>query len=145
MKTLNRTSTTFLVVKFLKKSLNPSTHGMIISSVLPKRIIIGMTLCLNKPSHQMLKSEMEGDHLDIVEGRGPGLEKLKDLTRNYHEIIPDLKYERKATILHEDSVIVLSTITGTVQNMGKRFKGVKENEINLFPGTPQTNSWARGL
>jgi len=79
---------------------------------------------------------MEGDHLDIVEGRGPGLEKLKDLTRNYHEIIPDLKYERKATILHEDSVIVLSTITGTVQNMGKRFKGVKENEINLFPGTP---------
>merc|ERR1719270_3136751 len=24
---------------------------------------------------------MEGDHLDIVEGRGPGLEKLKDLTR----------------------------------------------------------------
>merc|ERR1712008_322272 len=44
--------------------------------------------------------------------------------------------ERKATILHEDSVIVLSKMSGTIQNIGKIYYGQKENEISFLPGIP---------
>merc|ERR1712088_8690 len=40
------------------------------------------------------------------------------------------------TILHEDSVIVLSKMSGTIQNIGKIYDGQKENEISFLPGIP---------
>merc|ERR1712021_97021 len=66
----------------------------------------------------------------------PGVEGIKEIVRDFHEVIPDFKMERKATILHEDSVIVLSKMSGTIQNIGKIYDGQKENEISFLPGIP---------
>merc|ERR1712008_572188 len=65
-----------------------------------------------------------------------GVEGIKEIVRDFHEVIPDFEMERKATILHEDSVIVLSKMSGTIQNIGKIYDGQKENEISFLPGIP---------
>merc|ERR1712088_654331 len=66
---------------------------------------------------------------DRTQQQFPGLEGVKEMIRDFRDIIPDFEMERKATILHEDSVIVLSKLSGTIQNIGKIYDGQKENEI----------------
>ena len=46
--------------------------------------------------------------------KGPGLNGLKQIAGFFAKLIPDFKAENKARILHEDKVIVLSKISGTV-------------------------------
>ena len=77
-------------------------------------------------------------HDDIFRAKQgfPGVEGIKEIIRDFYEVIPDFKMERKATILHEDSVIVLSKMSGTIQNIGKIYDGQKENEISFLPGIP---------
>ena len=81
------------------------------------------------------------DHKDVFgtkqELQGfPGLEGIKEMVRDFRDVVPDFEMERKATILHEDSVIVLSKMSGTIQNIGKIYDGQKENEISFLPGIP---------
>merc|ERR1712203_184304 len=66
----------------------------------------------------------------------PGLEGIKEMVRDFRDVVPDFEMERKATILHEDAVIVLSKMSGTIQNIGKIYDGQKENEISFLPGIP---------
>merc|ERR1712129_617406 len=58
------------------------------------------------------------------------------MVRDFRDVVPDFEMERKATILHGDSVIVLSKMSGTIQNIGKIYDGQKENEISFLPGIP---------
>ena len=81
------------------------------------------------------------DHKDVFgtkqELQGfPGLEGIKEMVRDFRDVVPDFEMERKATILHEDAVIVLSKMSGTIQNIGKIYDGQKENEISFLPGIP---------
>jgi len=80
------------------------------------------------------------DHDDVFrtkqEDQFPGLEGIKKMVRDFRDVVPDFEMERKATILHEDSVIVLSKMSGTIQNIGKIYDGQKENEISFLPGIP---------
>jgi hypothetical protein len=80
------------------------------------------------------------DHDDVFrtkqEDQFPGLEGIKKMVRDFRDVVPDFEMERKATILHEDAVIVLSKMSGTIQNQGKIYDGQKENEISFLPGIP---------
>merc|ERR1719418_240400 len=73
---------------------------------------------------------------DRTQQQFPGMEGVKEMIRDFRDIVPDFEMERKATILHEDSVIVLSKLSGTIQNIGKIYDGQKENEISFLPGIP---------
>jgi len=63
--------------------------------------------------------------------KGPGLIGLKQIAGFFAKLIPDFKAENKARILHEDKVIVLSKISGTVAGA---LPG--SNELPQFPGVP---------
>ena len=63
--------------------------------------------------------------------KGPGLNGLKQIAGFFAKLIPDFKAENKARILHEDKVIVLSKISGTVAGA---LPG--SNELPQFPGVP---------
>jgi len=78
------------------------------------------------------------DHDDVFRTQQgfPGIEGVKKMVRDFRDVVPDFEMERKATILHEDSVIVLSKMSGTIQNIGKIYDGQKENEISFLPGIP---------
>merc|ERR1719220_3400946 len=73
---------------------------------------------------------------DRTQQQFPGVEGVKEMIRDFRDIVPDFEMERKATILHEDSVIVLSKLSGPIQNIGKIYDGQKENEISFLPGIP---------
>merc|ERR1712156_1290665 len=63
--------------------------------------------------------------------RGPGLNGLKTLIDLNSKLVPDFKLDVKARILHEDKVIVLSKMSGTVVGA---LPG--SNELPQFPGIP---------
>ena len=63
--------------------------------------------------------------------KGPGLIGVKQIADYFAKIIPDFKIDVKARILHEDKVIVLSKISGTIAGA---LPG--SNEISQFPGIP---------
>ena len=79
----------------------------------------------------------EGHHDEIVHGVPPGIEGVKSYVQWANKAISDIRFERKATLLHEDAVIVLTKVSGTVQGNGDAaFRGRPENEIIFFPGIP---------
>lgn len=79
----------------------------------------------------------EGHHLDIIHGMAPGIESVKKRLQYFGKAFDDIKFERKATLLHEDAVIVLSKLTGLVQGTGDvEFDGRHKNENIYFPGIP---------
>ena len=64
-------------------------------------------------------------------GEGPGVDGFKMITGVFNAFMPDLKFERKRSLLcGNDKVLVVSKVTGTVTNPS----GV--DEIPLFPGIP---------
>merc|ERR1711956_97117 len=56
------------------------------------------------------------DHDDVFRTQQgfPGIEGIKKMVRDFRDVVPDFEMERKATILHEDSVIVLSKMFETM-------------------------------
>merc|ERR1711935_1270091 len=66
---------------------------------------------------------------DIVGGKGPGVVGLQRIMQLFGEIIPDLKFERKEMFIHEDKVVVLLKVSGTIE---KAPEG--EEFIPFFPG-----------
>merc|ERR1740129_1118627 len=52
---------------------------------------------------------------DIVGGKGPGVVGLQRIMQLFGEIIPDLKFERKEIFIHEDKVVVLLKVSGTIE------------------------------
>lgn len=80
----------------------------------------------------------KGHHNEIVYGVAPRIDGIKDMTQLWGKLISDIKVERKATLLHEDAVIVLSKVSGIVKGTtgGQKFRGHPENEIVFFPGIP---------
>merc|ERR1719330_950915 len=71
------------------------------------------------------------NYINLVDGKGPGLNGLKGLTGLFAQIMPDMKFERKRVWIHGDKVIVISQVTA---NITGRPKGQKE--VPLFPGIP---------
>jgi len=67
--------------------------------------------------------------LNVVEGTGPGIAGLKGLTGLFKTIIPDLIFAPQKTWLHEDKVVVLIKVSGTVAGAPPGM-----NEIPLWPG-----------
>ena len=63
--------------------------------------------------------------------KGPGLNGLKTLIDLNSKLVPNFKLDVKARILHEDKVIVLSKMSGTVAGA---LSG--SNELPQFPGIP---------
>merc|ERR1711988_53563 len=63
--------------------------------------------------------------------KGPGLNGLKTLIELNFKLVPNFKFDVKARILHEDKVIVLSKMSGTVAGA---LPG--SNELPQFPGIP---------
>lgn len=63
--------------------------------------------------------------------RGPGLNGLKKLADLFSQLMPDFKVDVKARVIHEDKVIVLSKISGTVSRAPQGYK-----EFPQFPGIP---------
>merc|ERR1719400_1031368 len=66
---------------------------------------------------------------DIVGGKGPGVVGLQRIMQLFGEIIPDLKFERKEIFIHEDKVVVLLKVSGTIEKapQGEEF-------VPFFPG-----------
>ena len=60
---------------------------------------------------------------------GPGLSGLQKILQNFGRFIPDLKFERQEMFLHEDKVVVLLKVSGTIDSAG-------EDEVPIFPGIP---------
>ena len=69
--------------------------------------------------------------LNIEEGTGPGINGLAGIAGLFATIMPDLKFERKQTLINFDKVVVLSLVSGTVTNP---LPG--QSELPLFPGIP---------
>ena len=67
--------------------------------------------------------------LNIVEGTGPNIAGLKGLTGLFATIIPDLIFAPQKTWLHEDKVVVLIKVSGTIAGAPPGM-----DEIPLFPG-----------
>ena len=63
--------------------------------------------------------------------KGPGLNGLKQLADLFSQLLPDFEIDVKARIIHEDKVIVLSNISGTVAGAPQGYK-----ELPQFPGIP---------
>ena len=63
-------------------------------------------------------------------GTGPGRDNFKSLTGALNMFIPNVKFERKQNLLCGDKVVVVSKVTGTVNNPAN------VEEIPLFPGIP---------
>merc|ERR1712203_1229752 len=82
---------------------------------------------------------------DRTQQQFPGMEGVKEMIRDFRDIIPDFEMERKATILHEDSVIVLSKLSGTIQNIGKIYDGQKKMKFHSCLVFLLRNSSERGL
>ena len=57
---------------------------------------------------------------------------MKPLLGFFGKIVPDLKFERKHTLLCGDRVVVLSKMTGTLANPGL-------DELPIMPGIPVEN------
>jgi len=70
-------------------------------------------------------------NLSNPQEKGPGLIGLKQIAGYFLKLIPDFIIDRKATLLHEDKVIVLSEISGTIAGALPGF-----NELPQFPGIP---------
>merc|ERR1712242_10230 len=72
---------------------------------------------------------------DIVGGKGPGVVGLQRIMQLFGEIIPDLKFERKEMFLHEDKVVVLLKVSGTIekapqgQDFVPFFPGIEPSEV----------------
>jgi len=67
--------------------------------------------------------------INLVEGKGPGVSGLQKIAELFGHFIPDLKFERKEMFIHEDKVVVLLKVSGTVTNeLGDK------KEIPFFPG-----------
>merc|ERR1711992_11508 len=71
------------------------------------------------------------NYINLVDGKGPGLNGLKGLTGLFAQIMPELKFTRKYVWLHADKVIVLSKVTAKITAAPRG-----SNEIPLFPGIP---------
>merc|ERR1712241_383789 len=54
--------------------------------------------------------------LDPFDGKRSGMNVLWKITERFGHVIPDLKFERKETFLHEDTVVVLYKVTGTIEH-----------------------------
>ena len=67
--------------------------------------------------------------LNIVEGTGPNIAGLKGLTGLFATIIPDLIFAPQKMWLHEDKVVVLIKVSGTIAGAPPGM-----NEIPLWPG-----------
>merc|ERR1711988_465320 len=79
----------------------------------------------------------QGDHDHIISGRAPGIEEIQGTVEYLKRSFSDFHWERKATLLHEDAVIVLSKISGVFEGNGNiRHQGRPENENIFFPGIP---------
>jgi len=79
----------------------------------------------------------EGHHDEIIHGVPQGIDGIKDYVQWFSKAMSNVRFERKATLLHEDSVIVLSKVSGIVKGTGEaQFRGRPENEIIFFPGIP---------
>jgi hypothetical protein len=79
----------------------------------------------------------QGDHDHIISGRAPGIEEIQGTVEYLRRSFSDFHWERKATLLHEDAVIVLSKISGVFEGNGNiRHQGRPENENIFFPGIP---------
>ena len=77
---------------------------------------------------------------------GPGWKSVAGMTDFVSTYIPDLKHERKLTLLCGDKAVVVSKVTGTVQGpppprisilqsvLG--FEPQQEQEVPFFPGIP---------
>jgi len=73
--------------------------------------------------------------INLVEGEGPGLKGLQKITQLFGRVIPDLKFHRKEMFLHEDKVVVLGKITGTIKNDEE----VQDKHgLPFFPGVDPT-------
>merc|ERR1712096_76541 len=71
------------------------------------------------------------NYINLVDGKGPGLNGLKSLVGLFAKMMPNLKFEMKKVWIHADKVIVLSKVYGTITG-----KPMGKNEIPLFPGIP---------
>jgi len=71
------------------------------------------------------------NYINLVDGKGPGLNGLKSLVGLFAKMMPNLKFEMKKVWIHADKVIVLSKVHGTITG-----KPMGKNEIPLFPGIP---------
>jgi len=87
----------------------------------------------------------EGDHYDIIYGSEVGIDGVKKMVQYFGKAFEDVKFERKATLLHEDGVIVLSKFTGIVQGTGdfefdrptkSEEPNTNQNQNIFFPGIP---------
>lgn len=79
----------------------------------------------------------EGHHDHIINGVAPGIGGMKNEVEFLKKAFSDFSIERKATLLHEDAVIVLSKVTGVFQGTGDMvFHNRPDNENILFPGIP---------
>ena len=63
-------------------------------------------------------------------GTGPGRDNFKSLTGALNMFMPNIKFERKQNLLCGDKVVVVSKVTGTVNNPAN------VEEVPLFPGIP---------
>ena len=63
-------------------------------------------------------------------GTGPGRQNAKTLFGLLNTFLPNLRFERKRTLLCGDKVLVVSKVTATVDNP------TGAPEIPLFPGVP---------
>jgi len=79
-----------------------------------------------------------GHHDHIISGVAPGVEGAQSMVGYVAKAFSDFNIERKATLMHEDAVIVLSKITGTVKGQVDdiQFNGREEKENIFFPGIP---------
>merc|ERR1712021_293735 len=71
------------------------------------------------------------NYINLVDGKGPGLNGLKSLVGLFAKMMPNLKFEMKKVWIHADKVIVLSKVYGTITG-----KPMGNKEIPLFPGIP---------
>merc|ERR1712021_21845 len=71
------------------------------------------------------------NYINLVDGKGPGLNGLKSLLGLFAKMMPNLKFEMKKVWIHADKVIVLSKVYGTITG-----KPMGNKEIPLFPGIP---------
>merc|ERR1711935_521260 len=71
------------------------------------------------------------NYINLVDGKGPGLNGLKSLTGLFNQIISNMKFEMRRVWIHADKVFVLTKVSGKVTG-----KPRGSNEIPLFPGIP---------
>merc|ERR1712008_355377 len=76
--------------------------------------------------------------MGIISGVAPGVDGAQSMVGYLAKAFSDFNIERKATLIHEDAVIVLSKITGTVEGQVNdiQFNGREEKENIFFPGIP---------